>query len=55
MALHRLGTGRISHGFMALLKLAMMNIFTQDYLARLHEEHARLALSWSRVNARLII
>ncbi len=28
MALRRLGTGRISHGFMALLKLAMMNIFT---------------------------
>jgi len=28
MALRRLGTGRISRGFMALLKLATMNIFT---------------------------
>jgi len=28
MALHRLGTGRISRRFMALLKLATMNIFT---------------------------
>jgi len=28
MALRRLGTSGISHGFMALLKLAMMNIFT---------------------------
>jgi len=28
MALHRLGTSGISDGFMALLKLAIMNIFT---------------------------
>jgi len=28
VALHRLGTGRISRRFMALLKLATMNIFT---------------------------
>jgi len=28
MALRRLGTSRISRGFMALLKLATMNIFT---------------------------
>jgi len=35
MTLHRLGTGRISRRFMALLKLAMMDIFTAKLLSKI--------------------
>jgi len=59
MALHRLGTGRITHGFMALLKLTTMNIFTHKIInlcpATSHDPNLCVALLGEESSAQLAV